>query len=302
MPSTNNNPDAARDAELPLPPDPENLNDDRAGWAQAAIASFIDKTKSDDCDAISDLLADIAHYCDRNGFDMKEELRRAAFHYHAETDGEGKQLLVESQEEPRASNVDTSELTLECLLREGKGEISSPFLNNDAPKVEWTSTDAHNTSGMLNKLQGWLRRFSVKCSVEVTCLHIPTALGGCWKVGDANDNWGMDFYEDETDLSEPTFSLELPISSDNNSNGYTLAAAICAAMIGSAISPAARDYLRESVKLGFGHTYFSALHDLCDANMLLPGATAAYCTDDMFRVFHNAVMEEFNNLMERGTL
>ena len=70
----------------PLPPDPEQRNDTRAHWADAALLMFQDWTGSDAEDAVSDLLADLMHWCDRHGVDFDTELRRAQGHYEAETD------------------------------------------------------------------------------------------------------------------------------------------------------------------------------------------------------------------------
>ena len=41
---------------------------------------------------ISDLLADLAHWCDRNEVDLPSALIHAAEHYRAETNGRGKQF------------------------------------------------------------------------------------------------------------------------------------------------------------------------------------------------------------------
>lgn len=75
-----------------LPADPEEKNDDRAGWANSAIEEFESVTRTDREDALSDLLADLGHWCDRNGFDFAKELRRGMYHYNEETEGEGRQL------------------------------------------------------------------------------------------------------------------------------------------------------------------------------------------------------------------
>jgi hypothetical protein len=41
---------------------------------------------------VSDLLADLAHWCDRNRVDLPSALAHAARHYHTETGGQGEQL------------------------------------------------------------------------------------------------------------------------------------------------------------------------------------------------------------------
>lgn len=75
-----------------VPPDPEKMNDERAEWAAAAIEAFEGQTRTDREDAVCDLLADLAHWCDRNDMNMGHELRRAIDHYDAETNSKGKQF------------------------------------------------------------------------------------------------------------------------------------------------------------------------------------------------------------------
>jgi len=41
---------------------------------------------------VSDLLADLAHWCDRHNVDLPSALVHAAQHYHAETGGTGRQF------------------------------------------------------------------------------------------------------------------------------------------------------------------------------------------------------------------
>jgi len=88
-----------------LPPDPDGQNDDRAKWARHALLSFQGLVGTEDEDAISDLLCDIMHLCDRemDGYetDFEAALDRARGHYTGETmpDIEGQkklQDLVES--------------------------------------------------------------------------------------------------------------------------------------------------------------------------------------------------------------
>lgn len=71
-----------------LPPDPESMNHKRAAWAGTAINAFIAETGTDEENAIGDLLGDLMHWCDRNGYDMDAALERARGHYEAETGGE----------------------------------------------------------------------------------------------------------------------------------------------------------------------------------------------------------------------
>ena len=70
-----------------LPPDPYNLNGDRACWAAAALGGFRLHTGTDVENAVSDLLADLMHWCCRSGQDFEAELQRARDHYDCETAG-----------------------------------------------------------------------------------------------------------------------------------------------------------------------------------------------------------------------
>lgn len=76
----------------PVPPDPEEMNDERADWASNAIEAFRDATRTDIEDAVCDLLSDLAHWCDRNGQDFSHQLWRAINHYDEETGDDGKQF------------------------------------------------------------------------------------------------------------------------------------------------------------------------------------------------------------------
>jgi len=75
---------------LRLIADPEEKNDDRADWAYEALCSFQSATGLGDEDgldtAVSDLLADIAHLCDRERLDFSHLILRAKNHYEAETE------------------------------------------------------------------------------------------------------------------------------------------------------------------------------------------------------------------------
>ena len=70
---------------LPLPPDPDRRNAHRALGAAAALAEFQRQTGADLEDAVSDLLADLMHWCDWFGQEFPKELRRALNHYEEET-------------------------------------------------------------------------------------------------------------------------------------------------------------------------------------------------------------------------
>jgi hypothetical protein len=69
-----------------LPPDPEGMNGGRAAWAGKALKAFRKATGTDEDAALPDLLADLMHWCDRNGQDWDAALGRAYDHYREETD------------------------------------------------------------------------------------------------------------------------------------------------------------------------------------------------------------------------
>jgi hypothetical protein len=71
----------------PLPPDPEEMNERRADWAGKALEGFRREPGTDLEDVLSDLLADLMHWCDRNNQAFETELRRARAHYRCETEG-----------------------------------------------------------------------------------------------------------------------------------------------------------------------------------------------------------------------
>jgi hypothetical protein len=68
-----------------LPPDLDEMNEYCAECAAAALLIFQNLTNSDREDAVSDLLADLMHWCDRHGRNFDNELRRALYHYEEET-------------------------------------------------------------------------------------------------------------------------------------------------------------------------------------------------------------------------
>lgn len=71
----------------PLPPDPEGQNDNRADWANTGLRAFQQRTGTDDEDMVADFIADIRHWCDRNGVDFERELARGWEMYEEETKG-----------------------------------------------------------------------------------------------------------------------------------------------------------------------------------------------------------------------
>jgi hypothetical protein len=88
-----------------LPPDATAdegvTNAERASWAETALRAFGQRTGTayrvdgDDEEAflvIADLIADIAHCCDRNNVDLQFAIQYATRHYQAETASEGRQL------------------------------------------------------------------------------------------------------------------------------------------------------------------------------------------------------------------
>jgi hypothetical protein len=74
---------------MSIPADSDEKNDDRAEWARAAVRHFQILTGLGEADgldtAISDLLADIAHLCDREDLDFYHLLQQSGAHYLAET-------------------------------------------------------------------------------------------------------------------------------------------------------------------------------------------------------------------------
>jgi hypothetical protein len=67
-----------------LPPDPENLNTERAKWAKTALQAFHNETGADEEDVVSDLLCDLMHLADREDWLFDDELERARRNYEAE--------------------------------------------------------------------------------------------------------------------------------------------------------------------------------------------------------------------------
>lgn len=71
--------------EDPEDPKGEGLNDDRSGWAEAALREFAMQTGSDLEDLVADLMGDLAHFCDRVGLDWQEQVQRGRLFYEEET-------------------------------------------------------------------------------------------------------------------------------------------------------------------------------------------------------------------------
>jgi hypothetical protein len=85
----------------------DGINDDapsnerRASWAESALLAFAKTTglaresigdKEDPFFIVSDLLADLAHWCDLRKLDLFVITRHAAEHYSVETGGSGRQF------------------------------------------------------------------------------------------------------------------------------------------------------------------------------------------------------------------
>lgn len=110
-----------------LPPDPEEMNDQRAKCALAAVQSF--GTSTSECfdqfegeqrtemlaQNVYDLLADLAHMCDREGLNLESLIESASRHYAEETDREGIQFPVSSTERPQALDQRETATVLHAL-------------------------------------------------------------------------------------------------------------------------------------------------------------------------------------------
>jgi hypothetical protein len=72
---------------MPLPSDPEGMNDQRSAWARCAVRVFQEATGTDEEDVLCDLLANLMHWADRANYDFEAALLRARDHYDAETSG-----------------------------------------------------------------------------------------------------------------------------------------------------------------------------------------------------------------------
>jgi hypothetical protein len=77
-------------------------NDERASWAEAALLTFGKRTGSvvrsvgdteEPMLVVGDLLADIAHWCDRHNVDLQAAIQYGTRHYQLETGAEGAQLV-----------------------------------------------------------------------------------------------------------------------------------------------------------------------------------------------------------------
>lgn len=73
-----------------IPPDPDEMNDRRAAWAQAAVTEFERSTRTEDGDALTDLFTALQHLCDRRhdeiGWNFEQALNRSRGQYQEETE------------------------------------------------------------------------------------------------------------------------------------------------------------------------------------------------------------------------
>lgn len=69
--------------------DPDDMNGQRSVWGAATVAHFQTLTRTDDEDAIADLLSDLMHLCDDTKQNFTHQLVRARGMYHDETHVEG---------------------------------------------------------------------------------------------------------------------------------------------------------------------------------------------------------------------
>ena len=66
--------------------EPPTNNDDRANWAKKALEAFVAETKSNDDEAICDLICDLCHLAARTKKDALDEVRRGLIMYADERD------------------------------------------------------------------------------------------------------------------------------------------------------------------------------------------------------------------------
>jgi len=67
-----------------LPTNPQERNDERALWAQIALAAFMAETNTDESDALVEFLVGVMHWCDRSGESFEAHLERARSLYREE--------------------------------------------------------------------------------------------------------------------------------------------------------------------------------------------------------------------------
>ena len=70
---------------MKLPTNPQERNDERALWAQIALAAFVAETGADERDALVEFLVGVIHWCDRSGESFEAHLEGARSLYREET-------------------------------------------------------------------------------------------------------------------------------------------------------------------------------------------------------------------------
>ena len=75
---------------MKLPTDPQGRNDERALWAQIALAAFVAETSTDERNALVEFLVGVMHWCDRSGESFEAHLERARTLYREETNATDK--------------------------------------------------------------------------------------------------------------------------------------------------------------------------------------------------------------------
>jgi hypothetical protein len=157
----------------------EPTNDSRARDAQDTLHHFeeahgeppyggisTDQLKDLHQQNIVDLIANLAHYCDREDLDMQAILRTAAMHYDDETDQKGTQFTAVNDRPASALGVEMADGIADALFSVRRGPIR-------LSAIEIAALDAHRkkkaqqvTTGFDYKHQAW-----VKDGVYVACGH-----------------------------------------------------------------------------------------------------------------------------------
>lgn len=83
---------AEPETKMVLPPDPDDMNDQRAAWARVAVQAFMQQTgQTSEAEALGDLLVDLRHLVDRIDMEGRDPARffaRAEECYQVETEEE----------------------------------------------------------------------------------------------------------------------------------------------------------------------------------------------------------------------
>lgn len=96
-----------------LPPDPHSMNESRARWGQRVL-SFCDRfgdpsdypatkkqIRENLEEKLADLVADLAHFCDKENLSMKKAIKSATRRYQITTDHQGTQLKSKAKSKGR---------------------------------------------------------------------------------------------------------------------------------------------------------------------------------------------------------